>query len=241
LNLNHWFGWFWPAFLHVLVFRGVSSGLSESKMQAETLAQIDHLLKDILQKRALPAILVIEVAGKIVFASEEGQRFLIESVSNLEHNGNGLNGSDRKIALLPDSLRNFAREVCRRAPMNGQDQQQAPDRRAILFQTPVGHHYIVMAIPLAQSNASRRRQLVLLVVQRVGQRKNINPDRLGQVYGLTKREQEVVTRLVRGDSNKEIAASLQIQEYTVKDHLKHIMAKRQVDSRISVITKILDL
>jgi len=83
--------------------------------------------------------------------------------------------------------------------------------------------------------------LILLVVQRVGQRKKIDPERLGQVYGLTKREQEVVTRLVRGDSNKEIAASLQIQEYTVKDHLKHIMAKCQADSRVSVISRVFDL
>ena len=83
--------------------------------------------------------------------------------------------------------------------------------------------------------------MILLVVQRVGQRKKIDPERLGQVYGLTKREQEVVTRLVRGDSNKEIAASLQIQEYTVKDHLKHIMAKCQADSRVSVISRVFDL
>ncbi|MBI3622070.1 MAG: response regulator transcription factor [Nitrospirae bacterium] len=204
------------------------------------LTEIDHLLKDILQKRSLPAILVIESTGRIVFASEEGQRFLVESVSTMERNGYGQNGSDRKMALLPDSLRNFAREVCKQVPANGQD-QQAPARRAILFQTPAGHHYIVMAVPLAKSSASGKRRLILLVVQRVGQRNNINPDRLGQVYGLTKREQEVVTRLVRGDSNKEIAASLHIQEYTVKDHLKHIMAKCQVDSRVNVITKVLDL
>lgn len=98
-----------------------------------------------------------------------------------------------------------------------------------------------MALPLSRSSASSRRRLILLVVQRVGQRKKIDPERLGQVYGLTKREQEVVTRLVRGDSNKEIAVSLNIQEYTVKDHLKHIMAKCQADSRVSVISRVFDL
>lgn len=214
-------------------------------MQTQMLSEIDHLLKDVLQKRALPAILVVESAGKIVFASEEGQRFLVESVSKVEHNGHGQNGhgqngSGRKMVLLPDSLRDFVREACKQLPAGGLD-HQLPARRAILFQSGAGHHYIVMALALARSGASSRRRLVLLVVQRVGQRKKINPERLGQVYGLTKREQEVVTRLVRGDSNKEIAASLNIQEYTVKDHLKHIMAKCQVDSRVSVITKVLDL
>jgi DNA-binding CsgD family transcriptional regulator len=64
---------------------------------------------------------------------------------------------------------------------------------------------------------------------------------LGQLYGLTKREQEVVARLIRGNSNKKIAAALKIQEYTVKDHLKHIMAKCEADSRLNIISKVLSL
>jgi len=214
-------------------------------MQTQVLDVIDQVLKDILQKRELPGIFVVEAAGKVVFASEEGRRFLVESVSKVEQNGYGQNGQShydggRKSILLPESLRDFAREVCRHTPTDGAS-RQLPLRRAILFQNAAGHYYIVMALALAQSGSSNRRRLVLLVVQRVGQRKNFDPERLGQVYGLTKREQEVVMRLVRGDSNKEIAASLHIQEYTVKDHLKHIMAKCQADSRVSVISKVLEL
>jgi DNA-binding NarL/FixJ family response regulator len=63
------------------------------------------------------------------------------------------------------------------------------------------------------------------VIRKIGKRYGLEPDLLGQLYGLTKREQEVVARLVHGDCNKAIAASLHIQEYTVKDHLKLIMAK----------------
>ena len=111
----------------------------------------------------------------------------------------------------------------------------------MLFRSPSDQHYLIMALSLGQSTSPSGRKLVFLVVQRIGQRKSVDPARLGQRYGLTKREQEVVTRLVQGDSNKEIAASLKIQEYTVKDHLKHIMAKCQVDSRISIISKLLNL
>ena len=99
---------------------------------------------------------------------------------------------------------------------------------------------MVMAVSLSRSGSARRR-LVFLVVQKIGQRKTLDTERLGQAYGLTKREQEVVTRLVRGDSNKEIAASLKIGEYTVKDHLKHIMAKCDVGSRLSIISKVLTI
>jgi DNA-binding CsgD family transcriptional regulator len=220
-------------------------------MQTQVMNVFDQVLRDILQKRELPGIFVIDPAGKVVFASEEGRRFLVESVSKVEQHGvhqngqNGQNGqaghdSGQKITLLPDSIRNFAREVCKPFSANGSN-RKLPTKRAILFHSPMGHYYIVMAMPLARSGTSTRRGLVLMVVQRVGQRKNFNPERLGQVYGLTRREQEVVAQLVRGDSNKEIAASLHIQEYTVKDHLKHIMAKCQADSRVSVISKVLEL
>jgi DNA-binding NarL/FixJ family response regulator len=146
--------------------------------------------------------------------------------------------------VLPAQVLNFCREVGGR-PVSPPAQLDTDDgsapRRAMLFRSPSDQHYLIMALSLGQSTSLSGRKRVFLVVQRIGQRKSVDPTRLGQRYGLTKREQEVVARLVQGDSNKEIAASLKIQEYTVKDHLKHIMAKCQVDSRISIISKLLNL
>jgi two-component system, NarL family, response regulator LiaR len=48
---------------------------------------------------------------------------------------------------------------------------------------------------------------------------------------LTERETEVLRLLAQGQSNKEIARSLQIVEDTVKVHVKHILAKLGVQSR----------
>jgi len=214
-------------------------------MKADILDVFDHALKDILRKRELPGIFVVEATGNVVFASEEGRKFLFELVSKMKQSDSdscnrGQYDPGLRTVTLPDSLRDFTREVCRQIPANGTSPHLS-NRRSMLFQSQAGHYYIVVALALAQSGASGRRRLILLVVQRVGQRKQFNPERLGKLYGLTKREQEVVMRLVHGDSNKEIATSLQIQEYTVKDHLKHIMAKCQADSRVSVISKVLEL
>lgn len=52
---------------------------------------------------------------------------------------------------------------------------------------------------------------------------------------LTRREWEVVNLLLQGDSNKRIAASLDISVRTVEFHLKNIYAKFQVNSRIELI------
>jgi DNA-binding NarL/FixJ family response regulator len=53
---------------------------------------------------------------------------------------------------------------------------------------------------------------------------------------LTARELEVLNQLAKGRANKEIADVLNISEYTVKDHLKHILAKLQVADRTEAVT-----
>ncbi|MBF6022603.1 LuxR C-terminal-related transcriptional regulator [Lysobacter niastensis] len=62
-----------------------------------------------------------------------------------------------------------------------------------------------------------------------------DPDRLHAMETLTRRELQVVARLHRGCSNKEIARELGIMEDTVKKHLKSVFAKLGVRRRAMVI------
>jgi DNA-binding NarL/FixJ family response regulator len=52
---------------------------------------------------------------------------------------------------------------------------------------------------------------------------------------LTEREMEVLRLLAQGQSNKEIARTLQIVENTVKTHVQHILAKFGVQSRTQAV------
>lgn len=53
---------------------------------------------------------------------------------------------------------------------------------------------------------------------------------------LTPRETEVLNELAKGQANKLIADALQISEYTVKDHVKNIIAKLRVSDRTEAVT-----
>ncbi len=53
---------------------------------------------------------------------------------------------------------------------------------------------------------------------------------------LTAREVEVLQHLAQGMANKQIADALHITEYTVKDHLKSILAKLRVADRTEAVT-----
>lgn len=51
---------------------------------------------------------------------------------------------------------------------------------------------------------------------------------------LTGREQEILTYVAKGLSNREIAATCMISEYTVKNHLKNIMQKLHLHNRVQL-------
>jgi DNA-binding NarL/FixJ family response regulator len=55
---------------------------------------------------------------------------------------------------------------------------------------------------------------------------------VGPDTALSPREQEVLTQLAAGRSNKEIAAALGIVEDTVKNHVKHILEKLHLENRV---------
>jgi two-component system nitrate/nitrite response regulator NarL len=57
-------------------------------------------------------------------------------------------------------------------------------------------------------------------------------DRRGMLASLTEREREILEHLSRGESNKTIARALDISHDTVKLHVRHILAKLNLSSRV---------
>jgi non-specific serine/threonine protein kinase len=64
---------------------------------------------------------------------------------------------------------------------------------------------------------------------------------LGESYGLTRREREVLTLLAAGHSDRGIAAELSISPHTVMRHVANVLAKLDVSSRTAAATLALRL
>lgn len=62
------------------------------------------------------------------------------------------------------------------------------------------------------------------------------PAPIGSPYGLTPRQGEILSLLLRGLPNKRIASELGITEATVKEHVTAILARLGVRSRVEAIT-----
>ena len=57
---------------------------------------------------------------------------------------------------------------------------------------------------------------------------------------LTEREQQIVSHIVHGRSNKEIAAALHVSESTIKSHLQTIFSKLGVNNRLALAMQALN-
>ncbi len=63
----------------------------------------------------------------------------------------------------------------------------------------------------------------------------INLNRIRIRHRLTRRETDVLRRVLRGLSNADIAAEMEIAEQTVKDHLSRVYLKLKVKNRFALI------
>ena len=75
----------------------------------------------------------------------------------------------------------------------------------------------------------------MVLLEKVGGKRAFNLESLIRDFHLTRREIEVIRLICEGAANKEIADKMKISEFTVRDHIKNILAKMNLHTRNEVV------
>lgn len=86
---------------------------------------------------------------------------------------------------------------------------------------------------VANDDASIPKEIALQILTEF---KDVNrPPQVNPHPDLTRREQEILSCVADGLSNREIARQLRISEHTVKNHLKNILHKLHLSNRVQLV------
>jgi len=79
---------------------------------------------------------------------------------------------------------------------------------------------------------------LLVLIEKIGRRNQSMTTHSRDRFNLTNREQDIITCLIQGRTNKEIAQNLKISEHTVKEHIRHLLRKTHTSSRTAILARL---
>ena len=82
---------------------------------------------------------------------------------------------------------------------------------------------------------------ILITMDEIGRPQGAIIEQVKEIFRLTDREVTVVQNLLKGWTNKEIANELGVTEQTIKEHIKHIMAKTKTTTRTGILVQVIRL
>jgi DNA-binding CsgD family transcriptional regulator len=166
-------------------------------------------------------LLILDGAGSILFANEAADALLCQQT---ERGLTVVTGDRRTAPLLSHLLRLATGEAAERQ-----------ERLALTNGRALDAHIV----PVPDGDGGPAIRVVSLRERAAPTAEDVGP--LLTARGVSEREAEVVSGVLEGLRNAEIAARLYISEYTVKDHLKHVFQKLGVDSRGGLVKALYSL
>lgn len=176
---------------------------------------MDDLAK-IINQRAIPGTLIFDLDNRLLFINNEA------------------------LALLPEKKADIPQEIfllCERAKgkPSSEEPYEITHQNGIILQNETGFRYSARAFLISRRMAEGETSHIMVLLEKVVERRTIHFGEVAERYQLSKREIEVVRMICEGWSNREIGEKLFISEHTVKDHIKNIMRKMEVASRNELV------
>ena len=191
-------------------------GLAPALTRGVRIGMLAQLGKGVEPPETGPAVLVIDAVDRIVQSSPGAQ----SQLALLGHIG-GEADPWTAVHGLVSAARRYARGDTDRLPRVRARRRDG--MWLVLHAAPLGGSQERAGDVVVTIEEARPQEVIELVVG---------------AFGLSDRERQVVTILLRGADTREIAATMHVSPWTVQDHLKSIFTKAGVASRRELVARV---
>lgn len=197
----------------------------------EATSNIDHT-DGLADQRAGSGIVVLSASMQLLHMNRQASE-LAKKINAVEH---GSVAAKSAHGVLPTALTELCGEIIKALHIR----TEAKDWEQFEIKRVAGdpnQPILLRGFGLPDRGGVQYARLVV-TMEELGRKQNLNTDRARERFQLTNREQAVVEHLAKGWTNKEIANALEITEQTVKEHIKHIMRKTDATTRTGILVQI---
>jgi DNA-binding CsgD family transcriptional regulator len=187
------------------------------------------MTESIVEKRAGPGILILSTSNQLLYKDRRAWEMCADINKSAGKAANG---------VLPTAIV----ELCGEINKLLQVWTDAKDWEQIRIKRVIGspdRPLLLSGLGLPDRHGLQSR--ILITMEEIGRRQGAILDQVKDLFRLTDREVTVVQNLLKGWTNKEIANELGVTEQTVKEHIKHIMAKTKTTTRTGILVQVLRL
>jgi DNA-binding CsgD family transcriptional regulator len=175
-------------------------------------------LIEILNLRQLPGVIILDSSGSLLFMNETVGS-MVPTLPTTSDPGTYTVPAEIRAVCLEDQT----------TLVNGQSSS------ARIFYTAEGKPYSLRSFPLGGVAEQSGTRHIMVLVEPIIERHQVDFAAVKREYGISKRELEVLKLICQGLSNREIAARLFISEHTAKDHVRRILEAFGAASRSEVM------
>jgi len=180
---------------------------------------------EIIKKRSTPGVMIFDLEERLLFANREA----VEMIPGLEK---GMEGA-RAESPVWDEIRRILGLLRERSVLPAAGRRD--DLAWPVLESCGGSICSLRASYLGAVGKGESPTHVMVLVERVVEKHEVDWARAVKLFGLSKREQQVLQLICQGFMNRDIGERLFISEYTVKDHVKKIMKKMGVGTRSEIM------
>jgi DNA-binding CsgD family transcriptional regulator len=210
--------------------KGNFSAIANDELKAPDDESASAFMESIAEKRAGPGILILSTSGHLLYKDRRAWELCVALDPS---------GGEETIKTLPIPIQELCGEINKMLAVRTEAKDWEQFRVKRVFEIS-GRQLLLSGLGLPDRHGLQQSR-ILITVEEIGRRPGPSIEYLKDVFRLTDREITVVQNLLKGWTNKEIANELGVTEQTIKEHIKHIMAKTKTTTRTGILVQVIRL